>query len=114
MNFKTEIHLGLIVTYAIVANFKSQVNFIDAVIIISFLASMLYQMKLDHSKLPDIRKESEEKIRTIQKEMEDKLISFVKEHGERVVRVEKETADIKAGVAPFIGSKSVGLSNVRF
>lgn len=116
MKFKTEIHLALLVIYSIAVNFKNQSNYIDGIIIVSLLVSLLYQKYLEHNTLPDIRGEVESSLNAFKAELEGKFNSESKELKEQISKLEKEAADMKNAVAPILSGRSlrVGNDQIRF
>jgi hypothetical protein len=113
MKFKVETHLALLVIYSIVTNLKSQPNFIDGIIIVSILTSMLYQAKLEHTKLPDIRKEVKDEFDAFKAQVELNFVRATSSHQDRLEKIEKEATELKNTVAPLVGGRTVGLSNAQ-
>lgn len=116
MKFKKELHLALLVIYAAVVNFKVNPNYIDGIIIVSILLSMLLQAYFDHNTLPDIRKEVEAQINAFKAELEGKISNTSKETSEKLDKLEKDNTELKNSIAPLVGTRTIGMSNasIRF
>lgn len=113
MKFKVETHLALLILYSIVVNIKSQANFIDGIIIVSILASMLYHAKLEHDTLPDIRSEVESTLKAYKEAVDADLKNLHSASDLKFKLIEKEASDLKNTVAPLVGGRSVGMSNAQ-
>ena len=113
MKFQKELYLALLVIYSGVINFKPVTSYIDGIIIVSILVALLFQMKLDHDLVPDIRKEVEAQIEAFKAELEGKISNTSEDLEVKFNKLEKENTELKNSIAPLVGTRTIGMSNAQ-